>query len=238
MHPDAASPAAPDPTRAGAIAGRVRLPLQTGASAFHALVIGAAVLAVVFGVPALLLSSGAPGGLGAASLVIVLGVPMVATLTLMIALAVARDRRASDALLHARGLRIEGGAHDGFHLDWADVDDGAHVEHDARSDGTSEGLDARFLLDVGHGVHVELARSGDEQEKASLDALAAAMQAWSSHETPEAERAPRAARGPTVVACPGCDAPVRPEDDDAVTCPYCGASVPMPQDLPAARAKV
>lgn len=229
----------------------VRLPVQVGTSSLSHLARGVAgscpgaVLAIA---GALQLVSGSRP----------LGVALLVAGLFLVVFGLAQLRyavrtRAGDALLDDAGFAIEGGAHDGLRLAWAEID------RDRTRAETIEEKRISFLQIVAHGIFLflslltnelelapdvrmpirrlvvvtrdgrtfELAQAEHPGEQSSIDALLGTIQARSTTNGPTASRAAQS----NVLLCAGCGAPLVPEDVSAITCRACGRATPVPEGV-------
>lgn len=207
-----------------------RVVLQTGASAGIA-----RVFAVAFAYGATLAGAMLALMIGADTLESpdreILPLVPVAFLLVSIAAHVAAWRtRATDLALGPDGLVVRGGPHDGLRVGWGEVDpvttavvtDGSVV---VTINGQETPL-ARLWLGRRDGSRVALGASTDRLEQRSFAALVTVFR--------EAAGAPAGPvdQGPaSVVHCPGCGAPVRPADADAVPCWRCDRVVALPEPV-------
>lgn len=144
--------------------------------------------------------------------------------------------RPSDIVFGPTALRVDGGPHHGFSIDYADIDPEkcvieprrAVLFRDPRTGKktlSSKTVDARVLRLEGESLAE--ADETEPDELASLEEVHQAILARVVAE-PQVERPRAEAR---VLACPSCGAPVAPSDRPEGPCAHCGAAVAMPEEL-------
>jgi hypothetical protein len=160
--------------------------------------------------------------------------PWVVVVGLLIRRAMAQ--RASDVLLDARGIRIDGGRLHGRRFDWKRIDpEGFVVKRERRNFirvGSQTTWGYRLVAHHDGGKLVVLAASLDDDERASLEDLAGLLRAGLArfHARAEPERV-EARPDEMVIVCPACEAPVTPDDAAEVACRFCGGTVAMRDDV-------
>lgn len=230
---------------------RVRLPLQVGTSSLWSLARSSASLApglVLLGAGLSLVGSSPGWGVG-------LGLLGGYLLLYGGAHAVRAWRtRASDALLSAERLELEGGRWHGTALGWSELERAAcqaETTREARITISKILADGLFLLfstlladkpelapadrvpirrlqlGTRDGRRFALAEAEHPEEQASLDALFGSLQ--SKLRTELAPSAPP--RDARVLACHSCGSPLPPAPSETVTCPFCQATVAIPPEL-------
>jgi hypothetical protein len=207
---------------------RVRLPLQTGASAFSMLAFWPAVITLVTSgaviVDAWLRRSGAPDAWQIPARVVII-LSLVTTISplavlgeivfVYVRLRRAIEARACDAILDSDGLHLEGGQSHGLRVPYSEIDC-------ARS-----AVEGQTLYLARHGgERIRLAVASDPDELQSLQALLATLRAMSAPAP-----APSVSPSAHVLDCPGCGVPVAPADALTVTCRQCGVEVAMSDAL-------
>ena len=209
--------------------GRLRLPLQTGATALFYVQLGVFGLAV-FAAVVPLFAYTAPLG------ILTIGVVLVAVIALAIgisSLVYGWRERPSDIVLDDAGFEIAGGPARGRWA-WQDVARGAVKLERATGRFTRLVLGERVLATVT--VQERSGALGGETvdalvagERASFEAVADVIDRWPRPGEPRPVPAP----DPAVVLlrCAGCGAPLVPAADDAVDCPACGRSNPVPEPV-------
>lgn len=228
----------------------IRLPVQVGTSSLGNL--GRAAAALVPGA-----ALAVAGGLRVAGGARAAGAALAAGGCFLVAFALAQARhafrtRAADAILDDAGLAIEGGAHHGLRLAWAEIDPertraetieesrlsvaravahGVFVFFSAIFANTLEAAPdspvplRRLFVVTRDGRTFRLAEAEHPAEQRSLDALLGTIQARLAR-SPSPPVVP-----PSVLVCAGCGAPLAPDDVGSVRCPACGRSNPVPEDL-------
>lgn len=136
-------------------------------------------------------------------------------------LSLAYRDRPTDLVISTQGARLDGGPYQisyGNVVPWAELtNDGWRVR---------EMGDTQELVTGPVDNEIVLAHATDMDEIRSLEAIAEVVRVTGLHRT---RRAP-ATSGVASFACPGCGAPVVPDDTDVVTCAHCQRAVPMRQD--------
>lgn len=178
----------------------------------------------------------------------------------------ARSTLPSDLLITTEGFRVEGGPHHGMSVSWRDV---YELKLEKRASPALTGLFAFFRPRAKQPDLVELrvavkggtivATALEPEEQRALASIAALM-AQAISEVHEGELPPQLLNGDierpvkadaalqaNALVCPSCKSAVAPEDEAAVTCGKCNASVDVPASirekvraayaLPALRAK-
>ena len=211
------------------VRGRLRLPLQTGATALFYVQLGVFGLAVCAGVVPLFARAPALG-------VVTIAVLLVAVVALAIgitSLVYGWRERPSDIVLDDAGFAIAGGPARGRWA-WQDVARGAAKVERGSGRFTRLVLGDTVLATVT--VQERSGALGGETvdalvagERASFEAVADAIDRWPR----PGEPVPVRRQDPAVVLlrCAGCGAPLVPSDDDAVDCPACGRSNPVPDPV-------
>jgi hypothetical protein len=229
----------------------VRLPLQVGTTSLWSVARAAATL-----VPSLVLLLGAVLALmeKVGGIALFGGVLGVYFLVYSVAHIVRAWRtRASDAVLGSAKLSFQGGAQHGLELDWTAIDGDkteAQTVDEARltmkkifgdffflamSSLLSNKLELapedkvpvrRLELHARDGRSWMLAEAEHPAEQRSLDALLGSIQAKLG---PPKRRDAKSSQ--QVLCCQSCGAPQKPTDAAAVTCPYCQATTPIPEDV-------
>lgn len=206
----------------------VRVALQSGATAVSSIIwssIGVIFIAIGIGI----LASEHPNAFG----LVPLGMGLLAFGLLA---KQARNRRASDLVVDATALRIEGGSQNGRSFAWSDLA-GARIEENRKeyvktSTPFGEKVEYLNLLIFTDRTNIEttVAEALDPVEKSSLADIARAVKA--AHDASAGPLpAPAKPIVPSVVYCTACGAPVAPADAAMVACHQCGAVVAMRGDL-------
>lgn len=124
-----------------------------------------------------------------------------------------RRRQPSDIVLGANGIAIEGGVHDGLKLAWSEL-------------GRPRTADAPGKLRLAaRNTHYDLAEGEFADERRSIEALRAAIEATSFEEVAPTHDGDRA------FSCDNCGAPVTPIDGEMATCAYCNTPKAVAPDL-------
>ena len=184
----------------------VRMPLQTGATAFKT----AVMIVLVFG--------------------FVWAIFPIFIIGLMVG--DARKRRASDILFEKDGYRVLGGRQNRHGEAWGDIKpDTVWVQPTSElfmkvNDNPAQYI-YRLTID-----DLVIAESGDPDEIASLETVRRALMEGAAAARPTAA-ATKPPGVPTVEveSCPQCGAPLVPGATAEVTCAYCGAKAPLPEKL-------
>jgi hypothetical protein len=214
---------------------RVRLPLQTGASALRDVVAAAAAAGVLFWLGVAIGALGIMSGVQEKSAASFLGGPWVGLIVMGFGLArlsgglsSARTHRASDCEIDDEGFTIRGGRKDRQNARWADL----LPDHCSIEDATAAALGwsfggsrytrAFFVRFGGEPNLVAETAEDDEERSASALVEAIAARAGAAEQPPDTE---------LVATCRACGAPALPDDADEVACSFCSARVAIPAEV-------
>jgi hypothetical protein len=128
--------------------------------------------------------------------------------------------RPSDAFFEDDRVRVEGGPHDGYAIEWEAL---APLPCAVREVTNKKGEDKRWVLQLGS---VDVAEADDPDEVPSFEEIVRAVRARVS---PEPEATP-ADKAPELLACASCGAPVAPSGGET-KCAHCDAIVAVPKDV-------
>jgi Tol biopolymer transport system component len=214
----------------------LRLPLQIGTTSLWGMTRGALLL-----VPGILV---APVGLvlgatiawvGGEEISFGIGATLAIAPLVFIAFAVAQlgamiRARASDVVLDAEGVHIDGGVHGGTRVPWAELaPERCTLEHEAEAELT------KLVVARADGTRLVLAEAEAPEERESLAALHASLHAGAWPSQAGAKAQDMAPDGAEIVRCPGCGVAVVPDVEPTVKCHRCETAVELPPDV---RAKV
>ena len=231
-----------------------RLPLDVGVSALRNLAYGTLALPIGLALILAAVAFAVWAGDGGDALGYIVGAGIAGVSAGYYYLRRAWRGRPSDAVLGPEGLTIDGGAHHGRVFAWSSLDP-ARCAVVARFKPSKPKEPAGYALQLAErdAAPVDVALMDDDGDLASARELLAAILARvergrdvpvEAHAAP-AEAAVRpaadrrraragvdaAAARATVLACPGCGAPVAPSELEHVRCPTCATTVPMPADV-------
>jgi len=214
---------------------RVRIPLQVGdgaarALAFGVLLVGPSASFLVFFPVLMQPLVGSAGPLGGTATVMSLAIAAAVCMLLGIrALARVRSLRPSDLVVVASGLVLEGGALDGFALDWRDVEP---ERWEVRAEGGRSRLHAGGGDDDdATGGGLILAETTDGDEAVTFLATASAVAAMCARALGKAPATHSATARTLLFFCPSCGAELAPVDAGVVACAHCNASAPVPSEI-------